>query len=217
MGRDDLAATLASLFDAERVVRRAHDELVDADQPRLEGLLEKAVREAKRIDDEGEAALRLERIAALLGELEGPRVVDLLIDILGDDQLDVRQAAGEALSGLAFDRFKEVALGVERALERLKEGDSALAELPYLLAEVPEPGVLKLLGRFLAHHDADAVASAIEALVEIGDASVLPLLDPLAGDARRVQLEDDGGAEGDATIGDLVVEARTLLGRGSPA
>jgi hypothetical protein len=46
---------------------------------------------------------------------------------------------------------------------------------------------------------------------------VLPLLDPLAGDARRVQLEDDGGAEGDATIGDLVVEARTLLGRGSPA
>jgi hypothetical protein len=89
--------------------------------------------------------------------------------------------------------------------------------LPYLLAEVPEPGVAKLLARFLAHHDADAVASAIEALVETGDASALPLLDPLAGDARRVQLEDEGGAEGEASIGDLVTEARALLARGAPA
>jgi HEAT repeat protein len=216
MARDDLAATLTSLFDAERTARDAHDELVDADRPRVELLLERAAREALGLDDEDESALRLVRIAGLLGEMEGPRVVDLLVDILGCDQPEVRHAAGEALSGLAFDRFKEVALGVERALKRLPEGNAALAELPYLLAEVPEPGVAKLLARFLAHHDADAVASAIEALVETGDASALPLLDPLAGDARRVQLEDEGGAEGEASIGDLVTEARTLLARGAP-
>jgi HEAT repeat protein len=217
MGHDDLGATLTSLFDAERAARDAHDELIDADRARVEALIESATREALALDDEGECALRLVRIADLLGEMEGARVVDLLIDILGCDQPEVRHAAGEALSGLAFDRFKEVALGVERALQRLPEGNAALAELPYLLAEVPEPGVAKLLARFLAHHDADAVASAIEALVETGDASALPLLDPLAGDARRVQLEDEGGAEGDASIGDLVTEARTLLARGAPA
>jgi HEAT repeat protein len=215
MGRDDLAGTLTSLFDAERAARKAHDELADADRERIEQLLAGAVKDATAIDDEAEAALRLVRIANLLGEFEGPRIVDLLIDVLGCDQLEVREAAGEALSGLAFDRFKEVALGVERALRRLPEGNAALAELPYLLAEVPEPGVMKLLAGFLARHDADAVASAIEALVEIGDASALPLLDPLAGDARRVQLEDDGGSEGEATIGDLVTEARALLGRGT--
>jgi HEAT repeat protein len=216
MARDDLAATLTSLFDAERSVRDAHDELVDADRARVELLLERATREAMATDDEGESALRLVRLSGLLGEMEGARVVDLLIDILGCDQPEVRHAAGEALSGLAFDRFKEVALGIERALKRLPEGNAALAELPYLLAEVPEPGVAKLLGSFLAHHDADAVASAIEALVETGDAGALPLLDPLAGDARRVQLEDEGGAEGEASIGDLVTEARALLTRGAP-
>jgi HEAT repeat protein len=216
MARDDLAATLTSLFDAERTARDAHDELVDADRARVELLLERATREALTMDDESESAMRLGRLASLLGEMEGARVVDLLIDILGCDQPEVRHAAGEALSGLAFDRFKEVALGIERALKRLPEGNAALAELPYLLAEVPEPGVAKLLGRFLAHHDADAVASAIEALVETGDVSALPLLDPLAGDARRVQLEDEGGAEGEASIGDLVTEARALLARGAP-
>jgi len=219
MPREDLAATLKALFDAERAARKAHDELVDADPAIVLRLLEEASREALSLDvrDEDESSLRLVRLAGVLGEMQGPRVVDLLIDILGSDEPEARHAAGEALSGLAVDRFKEVALGLERAIERLPAGSPALAELPYLLVEVPEPGVAKLLARFLAHQDADAVASAIEAAVEIGDPAILPLLDPLAGDSRRVQLEDDGGTEGDASIADLVAEARTLLAKGASA
>ena len=137
------------------------------------------------------------------------------MDILGCDEPEARHAAGEALEGLAFDRFKEVALGVERALERLPDGSPALSELPYLLAQVPEPGVAKLLARFLAHKDADAVAAAIEALVETGDPAALPLLDPLSSDTRKVQLEDEGGTEGEATIAELVAEARTILEEGA--
>jgi HEAT repeat protein len=211
------AATLKALFDAERAVRAAHDELVDADPETLLPLLELTTREALTLDeiDEDEASLRLGRVAALLGEMQGPRVVDLLVDILGCDEPEARHAAGEALEGLAFDRFKEVALGVERALERLPDGSPALAELPYLLAQVPEPGVAKLLARFLAHKDADAVAAAIEALVETGDPAALPLLDPLSSDARKVQLEDEGGTEGEATIAELVAEARTILQEGA--
>jgi HEAT repeat protein len=213
----DLEATLKALFDAERAVREAHDELIDADPTGVLPLLERATREALSLDelDEDESALRLARIAALLGEMQGARVVDLLIDILGCDEPEARQAAGEALAGLAWDRFKEVALGIERALERLPPGTPALAELPYLIAEIPEPGVAKLLARFLARPDADAVASAIEALVEMNDPSALPLLEPLAGDTRKVALEDEGGAEGEATIGELVAEARALLSKGA--
>jgi len=143
--------------------------------------------------------------------MQGPGVIDLLIDILGCDEPEARHAAGEALSGLAFDRFKEVALGIERALERAPEGSPALSELPYLLVDIPEPGVLKLLGRFLGHRDADAVAAAIEALVELGDPGAVALLEKLQTDTRRVQLEDEGGTEGDATIGELAAEARGLL------
>jgi HEAT repeat protein len=212
----DPSVTLKALFDAERTVRAAHDELAEEEPEKVLPLLEQAVRSARALDevDEDEAALRLVRVAALLGEMQGPRVVDLLIEILECDEPEARNAAGESLAGLAFDRFKEVAQGVERALERLESGSPALAELPYLLAEVPEPGVAKLLARFLAHRDADAVAAAIEALVEIGDPSAAPLLDSLGSDARRVRLEDESGTEGDASIGELVAEARALLSKG---
>jgi HEAT repeat protein len=216
MQEGDLAATLASLFEAERAARVARDRLVEADPVHAVPVLERAYLEALSLDDEDESSLRLEEIAVILGELHGARAVDLLIDILGHEDPDARRAAGEALSGIAFERFKEVALGVERALDRLPAGSLALAELPYLLAEVPEPGVMKLLARFLAHRDADAVASAIEALVAAGDPGAIPLLEPLTGDRRRVQLQDDGGTESDASIGELAAEARTLLA-GRPA
>jgi hypothetical protein len=213
----DLAATLSSLFDAERAARQAHDDLLEAPADALATLLERASRDALSLmdEDEDEASLRLERIAGLLGEMHGPKVVDLLVDILGCEEPEARHAAGEALEGLAFDRFKDVALGVERALERLPAGSPALVELPYVLAQVPEPGVAKLLARFLAHSDVDAVAAAIEALVETGDPGALPLLEPLASDRRKVQLEDDGGTEGEATIAELVAEARGMLAGGS--
>ena len=211
--RVDPVATLNALFDAERAARAAHDALVEADAGRLMPLLDAAAREALGLmeKDEDEASLRLARIAGVLGELEGPRAVDLLVDILASEAPEARQAAGEALSGLSFDRFKEVALGVERALERLPEGSPALAELPYLLAEVPEPGVARLLARFLAHKDADAVAAAIETLVEMGDPGAVALLRPLSADKRHVQLEDEGGTEADATIGELAAEACEIL------
>ncbi len=215
MPRLDPVANVEALFDAERAARQAHDELAEADPSQLVPVLERAYRAALDLDDEDESSLRLACLAELLGEMEGPRVVDLLVDILGCEDGEARRVAGEALSGLAFDRFKEVALGIERALVRLPEGNPALAELPYLLAEVPEPGVARLLARFLAHRDPTAVASAIEALVEMGDPSALPLLESLVGDPRRVELEDEGGTEGDASIGELVAEARSLLAKGA--
>jgi HEAT repeat protein len=214
VGGDDFGAILEALFDAERAAREAQQELADGDLSEVVPVLEQATREALALEaeDEDESSLRLVRIAGVLGDLEGARVVDLLIDILGAADSETRQAAGVALSGLAFDRFKDVAIGIERALTRIPSGSPALSELPYLLIEIPEPGVNRLLARFLAHGSADAVAAAVEAIVEIGDPSALPLLEPLSGDPRRVQLEDENGQEGDASIGELVAEAQAILG-----
>ena len=201
---------LSALFDAERTVRRHHGELVAQPRAELVRALGAAVKEATKLGAE-EAALRLTRIASLLGDLEGPEAVDLLIDILGSDSPEARVTAGEALEGLAFDRFKEVALGIERGLDRLPKGSPALTELPYLLAEVGEPGCVKVLGRFLQHPDPEAVAAAIEAMAELGDPAAVPLLAPLEKDARQVQLDEEDGESERVAIGDLAHEARELL------
>ena len=215
VNKPDIERSLTELFDAERTCRRLHDNLAEADQGALESALASAIERANAEDDEDEASLRLVRIASLLGEIEGPRAMDLLIDVLASELPEARSAAGEQLEGLAFDRFKEVARGVERALERLPLGSPALPELPYILSEVPEPGVVRLLGQFLAHADANAVAAAIEVLVDVGDPAARKLIAPLAGDKRTVDLaeEDEGDAEAsEVTLGELAEEALEILG-----
>lgn len=210
--KDALDRSLNELFDAERNVRRLHDELLGQKPETLLPLLEKATKAAEGVDDEDEASLRLVRVARLLGEIEGPRAVDALIDVLATDLPEARHAAGEELESIAFERFKEVALGVERALTRLPVGSPALPELPYVLVEVPEPGVVKLLEKFLGHADPDAVAAAIEASLEIGDPSVCRALERLATDQRVVEMGDDGGDTAtEVTLGELATEALSLL------
>ncbi|WP_437926594.1 hypothetical protein WMF37_47615 [Sorangium sp. So ce291] len=211
--RQAIETTLNKLFDAERTARRLHDDLAAMPGDALLDVLTDAIASAGRENDEDEAALRLVRIASLLGENEGPRALDALIDVLASEHPEARQAAGEEIETLAYDRFKEVAQAIERALKRLPVGSSALPELPYLIAEVPEPGVPKLLGQFLSHKDPDAVAAAIETLVEIGDPAHAPLIQPLLDDKRTVELADDGGddATSEVTIGELAEEALGLL------
>lgn len=210
--REAIDSKLLELFEAERTVRRLHDELTDMPEDELIDRLAAASQAAAKESRPEEAALRLSRIASLLGEFEGPRVVDALVDVLGSEHPEARLAAGEELEELSFERFKEVAQGVERALKRLPVGSPALPELPYILAQVPEPGVVKLIGQFLKHEDADAVAAAIESLVEVGDPSAARLLKPLAGDKRTVELaEEETERTEEVTIGELATEAIDLL------
>jgi len=207
----DLDQALVNLFDAERRVRKLHEEIGDSDPNALLVAIDSALQKAAKEPDQDEASLRLERLSALLGEMEGPRPVDLLIDILGTNSPDARSAAGEQLEGLAFDRFKEVAKGIERALKRLPLHSPALPELPYLLAEVPEPGVVKLLEQFLAHEDPDAVAAAIEVSVEIGDPIIAKHLQRLTTDSRTVEMSDENEESAEVTIGELAEDALAIF------
>jgi hypothetical protein len=211
MSPSDLPRLIEDLYAAERNVRLLHASIAGAPPSAQIEALTEATGKALALEDDEEASVRLVRLAELLAELEGPKAADLLIDILGTDALDARQAAGEALEDVAYSRFKELALAVERALERLPHGHAALTELPFLLSEVPEPGVRRLLGRFLAHKDAEAVAATIEAIVDHADVSADDLLMPLMKDTRLVEMEDEAGDGGRVTIGELATEARQLL------
>lgn len=205
-------ALLHDLLSAEKSLRRLYRELAPLGGAALWPAIEKIVRSGVAAGDNEEAASQLVPAARLLGDLEGATTVDLLIDILESSSEEARSVAGEVLESLAFDRFKEVALGVERALQRLSPESLALSELPYVLASVPEPGVTKVLEKFLSHANADAAATAIEALVEVGDPSAAKAIARLHGDTRQVDLMGEDGGDGSlVSLGELADEAAALL------
>lgn len=206
---------LRNLFDSERSLRRLHRELTELDAAELYPALESHGRAALADieSDREEAGLRLVRLAALLGtgptaEPAASKRVDLLIDIIDCDVPEARLAAGEVLQGLAEDRFKEVALGIERAIGRLPPESAALEEIPYLMAEFGDAGAAKLLSKFLTHSEANVVAAAIEALAELGDPSAITALKALEKDGRHVMIEEDDER---VSLGTLASEAIEML------
>lgn len=213
-------ATLAALFEAERRSQDIHDELADRGRDAVMGALRVELDAASEMvkDDaeEDEGAMRLICLSRLLGEFEGPDVADALIDVLDTVSPEARREAGEQLKSLAYDRFKEVALAVERALERLPVGSPALVEMPFLLLEIPEGGVIKLLTKFLEHAEADVVAAAIVVMADIGDPSVIGALESLQDDTR-VSTVGDEAEEIEETIGELATAAIEVLEAGDEA
>ena len=206
---------LPSLYKTERTLRALHAEITELPAEQLYPALESHGRAALAAieEDREEASLRLTRLATLLGtgptaEPAASKRVDLLIDIVNCDLPEARLTAGEVLQGLAEDRFKEVALGVERALERLPADAPALIELPYLMAEFADAGAAKLISKFLTHKETEVVAAAIEALAELGDPSAISALKPLEKDGRHVVVEEEDER---VTLGTLASEAIAIL------
>jgi len=200
---------LTAIFDADRALRQAEAQLVKADANALAELLAMAVDEAKALTDGAEAELRLVRLADLCAQVPGQPMADALVRILDEENPAVRVQAAEALVDVAYDRYVEVARAIERSLDAGADGP-AMRELPWVLAEVGEPSAAKLISRFLTQETAEIVASAIEALTQLQDPSVVPVLRKLQDDPREVTM-DDGHEEQTTTIGDLASEAVEAL------
>jgi HEAT repeat protein len=212
--RSGVETALGELFQAEQRARDLTDEIAAAPPDIVLGVLTNAIEQARQLTAEKDRIARLDSVSKILGELGSAGAVDALIDILGSEEPEVRHAAGVVLEDLAFERFKEVALGVERALAQLPPDHLALSELPYILIEIPEPGVVKLVHRFLEHPNEEVAASAIEACVELGDPSSIAKLVRLERDTRLVELDEgeaDRHSDASVTIGELAKEARLLL------
>ncbi len=215
----DTRSSLDSLFAAERALREAEEAFFSSAEPdALSRALAAAADEAFALAPGDDRSIRLYRLATLASELPGPEPVAVLLRILDEEDLSARAEAGESLLELAYDRFKEVATGVEDLLARGHDGP-AMEELPFILTEVFDPDPVPLVARFLEHRRADVVACAIEALATFGDPSAASKIRPLVRDERKVVVAD---LEGEATIGELAREAVTALvpepapGRGGP-
>ena len=200
---------LARIFDADRAMRSAERELLDLKPAQVAEFLSEAVVAAKNNEDALESALRLERLADLCAQVPGPLMADALLSILDEEEPSVRVAAGEALLEVAYDYYAEVARAIDRALDRDDKGP-AMSELPFLLAEVGEPGASKQLKRFLKSSEPEIVAATIEASAASMDVEMLEPLRLLMDDGREVVVEDFD-EETHATLGQLAAEAVAAL------
>ena len=190
-----LANHLERIFESDRTLRKAESALLrDRGGEELASLLQSETARALRMEDRTEATMRLERLADLCAQVPGPRMADALIAILNHQEPRVRVAAGEALRDVGYERY-----------------GPAMAELPWVLAEIAEPSALPLIRRFLAHPNAEIVAAAIEALAQLRDPEAVSDLQRFTDDARMVTIED---FEDDAktTLGELAVDALEMLG-----
>lgn len=202
--------SLDALFDADRKAREAEALLLgESDEDDLVRALERATEQALGLSDAREAQGRLIRLADLCAQVQGARMAQTLIRILNHEAPEVRVAAGEALRDFAYDRYAEVARAIEEACDAKLAGP-ALTEAPWVLAEIGEPSALPLIGRCLTHPDPEVVASAIEALAELGDSEAVSLLKPLLKDKRVVELSEGDGSYS-TSIAELAEEAISEL------
>lgn len=206
---------LQRIYDADRALRRAEKALLRKKRSeKLVELLEEATEEALRLDDREESSMRLERLADLCAQVPGPEMTDALIAILNDEEPRVRVVAGEALRDVGYERYAEVARGIERALDRGQSGP-AMSELPWVLAEIAEPSALPLIRRFLDHPSPDVIAAAIEALTQLEEPEAAKDLERFIGDERSVTIEDFE-EETKTTLGELAEDALRILGYAPP-
>lgn len=205
----DPRAHLRALFDADRALRHAERTfLLSAPPEALSRVLSDAAERALADGDAERQELELVRLADLCAQVEGPAAVETLLRILDHADPGVRAEAGEALLDVAYERFKEVANAIERALDGKRDG-LAMEELPYMLSEIHDPDPMPLMVRFLVHPRAEVVASAIEAIVERADPAAVPKLKKLLGDEREVtvpELDDEK-----VTLGDLAADALSFF------
>ena len=201
---------LQGIFDADRALRKAESKLLrNKGSKELVALLQAETRNALAMNDRREATMRLERLADLCAQVPGPQMTDALIAILNDAEPRVRVAAGEALRDLGYERYAEVARGIERALEQNADGP-AMSELPWVLAEIGEPSALPLIRRFLENENADVVAAGIESLAQLRDPDSIPDLERFLDDSRVVII-DDFEEETKTTLAELTADALEIV------
>jgi HEAT repeat protein len=149
----------------------------------------------------------LVRITEMLINYDSPAVSKLLGAGLGHPNPDVRLLSGDAILHMTEEGLERIMPAVE---DVLSEGGLGAEEMPFLLTDVEDPQVPRVLERFLAQESADVVASAIEAIAEYGDPSSVAALEGLTDDSRLVSIDDSSDAS-EWTVGRLAEEAIEMI------
>jgi HEAT repeat protein len=164
--------------------------------------------ELEKIGEDDDVPVGIVRAAEMLLSSVSDGAAGILGRGLVHPNLDVRLICQDALAHLAEDGLDLIMPLVENAL---KKGGVLGEEVPFLIAEVPNPAVPQVLERFLKHGEADVVASAIEALADYGDPASASALESLLSDKRMVNVLDEHDKEVQCSIGQLAKDALEML------
>jgi HEAT repeat protein len=164
--------------------------------------------ETRKLGERDTLKPRLFRVIEMLSELDAPDAPRILGQGLEHDNPDLRMLCAEGLVEIGED-------GVDRLMplveEAMSSGGPKAEEMPFVVAELDDPKVAKILMRFLELKDINAVAAAIQALAERCETSALPALKKLEKD-KRVVTYDDSCDEGEqCTIGELAKDAVEMI------
>jgi len=178
-------------------------------EPERAAALDQVLDETRRATGEDDLLpLAMLRAADLAVGLE-TRGAALLAAGLEHPNPDVRELSGQALLNLAEDDVGRLRPAADRALER---GGAAAEEMVFVLAGVDDEEAPREIERFLAHAEADVVATAVEALAEVGDEQTITALEDLVDDQREVGIDGEEDEERETCrIGDLAREAIEMI------
>ncbi|MDD5305799.1 MAG: hypothetical protein PHU25_00620 [Deltaproteobacteria bacterium] len=164
--------------------------------------------EIRKLGDRDALKPKLFRVIEMLSELDVSDAPRILGQGLEHDNPDLRMLCADGLVEIGGDGIDRLMPLVEEALS---SGGPKAEEMPFVVAELDDPKVGKILMRFLELKDINAVAAAIQALAERCEASALPSLKKLEKDKRMVTY-DDGCDEGEqCTIGELAKDAIEMI------
>ncbi len=202
----DIIGQIVELDEQIASLRARFEELPPKEQ--VEVLTAQFAAAVKKTREEDPVSFSVLRCAEMMGELDSPAVAQTLAEGLGHANADVRLISGDALHHMAEHGLDRIMPAVESALE---DDGLRAEEMPFLLVDVEEPEVVRVVERFLSSPNAEVVASAIEALAELGDASAVDALEKLRGDTRKVSVDEDESPQADWTVGQLVEDAIDML------
>ncbi len=184
------------------------DEFAGLDAKDQEGVLVDAFSaQTKNIEPDADVPVTLVRTAELLVGVMTEKAVTTLASGLGNENATVRMLCGDALMHVAEDDLQLLKPAID---DVLKKGGTAAEEMPFVLLEVDDPEIPRILEKFLKSSEGEVVAAAIEALIEIGDPESESAIKALANDKREVTL-DEGSGDETTTIGQLAKDALAML------
>ena len=200
--------TFKKIMELTEETSKLMDEFAEIDNTDQESVLTAAFAEqTQSIDPEADVPITLVRTAEMLVGVMTDRAVATLAAGLGSENATVRMLCGDALMHIAEDDLELLKPAVE---DVLKKGGTAAEEMPFVLLEVDDPEIPKILEKFLKSSEGEVVAAAIEALIEIGDPDCEAALKALVDDKREVTL-DEGMEDETTTIGSLAQDAIAML------
>ncbi len=205
---DNAKDTFKEIMSLTEKTAELMDQFTEFDAKDQDEVLTAAFKEQiKGIEPEADVPITLVRTAEMLVGVNTEGAVSTLCIGLGSENATVRMLCGDALVHAAEDDLELIKPAID---EVLKKGGTAAEEMPFVLLEVDDPEIPHLLEKFLKSSEAEVVAAAIEAVIEVGDPDSEKALKALVNDKREVAL-DEGSDDETTTIGQLAKDAIAML------